>query len=211
MAKILLVRHGHVEGIDPPRFRGRRDLPLTAEGRRQARAVASWIAARWQPAVVYTSPLQRCVVTGREIAAAAGVDSTVLEGLMDLHYGAWEWRTHDEVRAEWPRLFDRWLAMPHLVRFPDGESLQDLIARTSDVIRMVLERHAADTVVLVGHDSGIRTVLLQLLDQPISAYWRIAPQPASISEVDIVEREIKVLSVGETQHLQEHGRASRST
>jgi len=205
MAKILLVRHGHVEGIDPARFRGRRDLPLTPEGRRQARAAAAAIAARWRPAVVYTSPLQRCVETGREIAAAAAVDSAVLNALIDLDYGAWQWRTHDEVRAQWPRLLDRWLSAPHLVRFPGGESLQDLLGRTADALRMVLDRHTADTVVLVGHDSGIRALLLQLLDQPISAYWRIAPQPASISEVDMLEREVKVLSVNETQHL----RASR--
>jgi phosphoserine phosphatase len=205
MAKILLVRHGHVEGIDPARFRGRRDLPLTAEGRRQAGAAAAFIAVRWRLAIVYTSPLQRCVETGRAIAAAAAVNSTVLDELTDLDYGAWQWRTHDEVRAQWPYLFDRWLSAPHLVRFPGGESLQDLLGRTANAVRMVLERHAGDTVVLVGHDSGIRALLLQLLDQPISAYWRIAPQPASISEVDILDGEVKVLSVNETQHLRASG------
>jgi probable phosphoglycerate mutase len=205
MAKILLVRHGHVEGIDPARFRGRRDLPLTAEGRRQARAAAAFIAARWRPTIVYTSPLQRCVETGREIAVVAAVDSTVLDELTDLDYGAWQWRTHDEVRGQWPRLFDLWLSAPHLVRLPGGESVQDLLGRTADAVRMVLERHAVDTVVLVGHDSGIRALLLQLLDQPISAYWRIAPQPASVSEVDILEREVKVLSFNETQHLHASG------
>ena len=33
MTKILSVRHGHVEGIDPERFRGRADLPLTEQGK----------------------------------------------------------------------------------------------------------------------------------------------------------------------------------
>src|ERR1700730_12117219 len=37
MTKILLVRHGHVEGISPERFRGRADLPLTAGGWRASR------------------------------------------------------------------------------------------------------------------------------------------------------------------------------
>jgi hypothetical protein len=36
MTRILMVRHGHVEGIEPPRFRGRRELPLTELGQRQA-------------------------------------------------------------------------------------------------------------------------------------------------------------------------------
>ncbi len=202
MAKIILVRHGHVEGIDPKRFRGRMDVPLTEEGRRQAVAVGKCVAARWRPTVVYTSPLQRCIWTGREIATAAAADSAILSELNDLDYGAWQWRTPAEVSAKWPELFDLWLTAPHLVRFPHGESLQELIARTADVVRMVRERHATDTVVLVGHDSGIRALLLQLLDQPISAYWQLAPEPCSISEVDILGHQMRVLSVNETQHLQ---------
>jgi probable phosphoglycerate mutase len=205
MAKILLVRHGHVEGIDPRRFRGRMDVPLTAQGRRQALAVARCIAARWRPSVVYTSPLQRCVQTGRDIAIATAVDCTVLSELNDLDYGTWQWRTHAEVHSGWPELFELWLIAPQLLRFPGGESLQDLVARMADVLRMVLERHASDTVVLVGHDSGIRTLLLQLLDQPISAYWRLLPHPGSISEVDVSSREVRVVSVNDTQHLYADG------
>ncbi len=195
MPKILLVRHGHVEGIEPARFRGRRDVPLTEEGRRQARAVAERIAERWRPSAIYASPLQRCVQTAHEICAASSVPSVVVDGLNDLDYGAWEWKTHPEVREQWPELFECWLKAPQLVRFPQGESLQDLIARTADVLRMLLARHVNDTVVLVGHDSGIRTLLLQLLDQPISAYWRLAPQPAAVSEVDIAGLAVEVRGI----------------
>ncbi|MGH8150994.1 MAG: histidine phosphatase family protein [Steroidobacteraceae bacterium] len=201
MAKMILVRHGHVEGIEPARFRGRRDVPLTAEGERQARAAAACIATRWRPVAVYTSPLRRCVETGREIAAACGLDAAVLEELIDLDYGAWEWRTREEVGAGWPERYEQWVKAPHLVRFPQGESLQDLVARTANVIRYVLERHAAETVVLVGHDSGIRTMLLQLLDQPLSAYWRLGPEPGALGEVDVLAHGAKVLRFNDAGHL----------
>jgi len=46
MTRLVLVRHGHVEGIDPKRIRGRADIPLTPEGLRQARAAVAYIAAR---------------------------------------------------------------------------------------------------------------------------------------------------------------------
>ena len=49
MTKILLTRHGHVDGIKPERFRGRAPLDLTARGRADASAVARRIAAAWQP------------------------------------------------------------------------------------------------------------------------------------------------------------------
>ncbi len=44
MTRLVLVRHGHVDGIKPERFRGRMDLPLTAEGGRQAHATAAYPA-----------------------------------------------------------------------------------------------------------------------------------------------------------------------
>ena len=202
MVKLLLVRHGHVEGIQPERFRGRTDVPLTPEGRRQAVATAGCIAARWHPAMIYTSPLQRCVQTASEIAVACGVESVVEEDLNDLDYGGWQWHLHTEVRARWPELFDRWLTAPHLVRFPEGESLQDLLARAANVARMAIERHPSESVVLVSHDSVLRALLLQLLDQPVSAYWRLSPAPCSISEVDMLGHGARIIGVNETQHLE---------
>ncbi len=42
MTKLILVRHGHVEGISPERLRGRAELPLTELGRREAQITATW-------------------------------------------------------------------------------------------------------------------------------------------------------------------------
>jgi broad specificity phosphatase PhoE len=61
MTKIILVRHGHVEGISPERFRGRADLALTPQGLRQAEATARRIeASSGTPAALFASPLSRC-------------------------------------------------------------------------------------------------------------------------------------------------------
>jgi phosphoserine phosphatase len=203
MTKIILTRHGHVEGIEPPRFRGRADLALTPLGERQAEAVAIRIAARWRPAAIYTSPLRRCRATADAIASACGAASDVLDDLSDLDYGAWTWRTHDEAAAEAPQLFALWVSAPHLVRFPGGESLQDLAARGADALRLVLQRHpgAAEPVVMVGHDSVNRALLLQLVDQPLSAYWRLSQLPCTLNEIDIDGSRIDVRCINDTAHL----------
>src|SRR5689334_16017775 len=120
MTKILLVRHGHVEGIEPARFRGRADLPLTERGRAQAQALARRIASSWEPVAVYTSPTARCIATGRAIAQACKIETQALDDLNDIDYGAWQWKTHDEAKAADPELFAAWFATPHLIRFPDG-------------------------------------------------------------------------------------------
>jgi probable phosphoglycerate mutase len=201
MTKILLTRHGHVEGIKPKRFRGRAELPLTELGLRQADALAARVARQWRSAAVYTSGMQRCIVTGAKVAQACGIASSVLDGLMDLDYGAWQMRIQDEIKAEAPELFRLWHVAPHLMRFPGGESLQDLVARTSDALRLVLERHPGETVVLVGHDSVNRALLLQLLDQPLAAYWKLAQDPCALNEVDVTGDKIQVQRINDTSHL----------
>lgn len=90
MTKILLIRHGHVEGITPERFRGRGDLPLTSRGHEQAQAVAQRIASGWRPDAVYTSPLSRCTATANAIAKACSLEAQTLDDLVDIDYGAWQ-------------------------------------------------------------------------------------------------------------------------
>jgi broad specificity phosphatase PhoE len=201
MTKILLVRHGHVEGIEPKRFRGRADLLLTRLGRAQAEAVAGHIAVSWRPAVVYTSPLTRCIETGTAIARACELEVQVLAELTDIDYGAWQSRSYDEMEKAEPQRFKSWLTTPHLVRFPAGESLQDLVARSADALRIVLQNHPSDTVVLVSHDSFNRALLLPLLDQPLSAYWRFVQYPCCINECEVIGGAVQILQVNETHHL----------
>jgi broad specificity phosphatase PhoE len=201
VTKLLLIRHGHVDGIAPERFRGRQDVPLSAQGVQQARGVAQRIAQQYRPVVVYTSPLQRCTETAAAIATAAGVGVQVLGDLIDIDYGDWQWLTRDDVRSRWPDLIERWDRAPHLVRFPNGDSLQDLVARVSNVLRMILDRHARETLVVVGHDSSNRALLLQLLDQPMSSYWRFTQHPCALSDIQVTAHGAKLVTLNDTSHL----------
>ena len=202
MSKILLIRHGHVEGIKPERFRGREPLELTARGRAQAEAVARRIVGEWKPSRIYTSPMGRCVKTAEAIGTACGIAAQTCDDLNDIDYGTWQFKTFERAKADDAALFDAWFATPQLVRFPGGEALQDVAARAANALRLVLARHAHEAVVLVGHDSVNRVILLQLLDLPLSAYWRIAQSPCCVNEIDAGDGKICVLRVNETHHLQ---------
>jgi len=202
MTKILLTRHGHIEGIRPERFRGREPLALTDQGRAEAAAVARRIAAAWVPSRIYTSPMDRCVKTAAAIAEACGlVAAETCDELNDIDYGAWQFKTFADAKTENPALFAAWLASPQLVRFPRGEALQDLAARAANAVRYVLSRHADDTIVLVGHDSVNRVLLLQFLDMPLSSYWRLAQSPCCVNEIDIDAGRVRIQRINETYHL----------
>lgn len=203
MTKIILVRHGHVEGISPERFRGRADLALTSEGLRQAEATARRIAARWAPAALYASPLNRARTTAAAIGRPFGLTSTPVPGLLDIDYGEWQGLTPDEVGRKWPGMLDTWYRAPHWAAIPGGESLQDVLARAVAALREVIGRHPPDTVVVVGHDSVNRVILSHALDLPLSRYRRLGQDPCAINEIDFSEGEFIVRSVNETFHLKE--------
>jgi broad specificity phosphatase PhoE len=204
MTKIILVRHGHVEGISPERFRGRADLALTPEGRRQAEATARCIHATWTPAALYASPLSRCRMTAEAIGRPFGLTPTPVGGLMDIDYGEWQGLTPDEVGQKWPETLDTWRRAPHWAAIPGGESLQDVLARAVAALREVIGRHPRDTVVVVGHDSVNRVILLHALELPLSRYRGLSQDPCAINEIDVSAGEFTVRSVNGIDHLKQH-------
>lgn len=200
--KIILVRHGHVEGMAPERFRGREDLPLTQFGRRQAEATAQRIASAWQPAVVYCSPLQRAVATAQPIADACGIPLEPIETFNDIDYGEWQGLTPAEARKRWPDDVERWYREPQSVAIPGGESLTDVLARVHNGLYPLLTAHRDDTIVLVGHSVVNRVMLLHVLDAPLGSYWRIGQDPGSLSEIGYNEDgDFTLCSMNDTAHV----------
>jgi probable phosphoglycerate mutase len=203
MTKLLLVRHGHVEGISPERFRGRAELKLTAAGRREAELTAARIAASWRPAAIYTSPMGRCVDTGAAIGKPFGLAPAAMAGLNDIDYGEWQGLTPEEARARWPGELDIWYRHPDWAAIPGGESLQQVLSRAVAALRDVVQRHPDDTVVLVAHDSVNRVLLLHALELPLARYWHIKQSPCAIDEIDFGKGGFIIHSVNQTDHLRE--------
>ena len=160
--------------------------------------MARTVLRRWRPAAIYSSPLKRCLQTIDPIAGQLGLPVHVIPELNDLHYGDWEWLTYAEARTRSPGLFARWFTAPQLAKFPNGESLQELVARVAGAVRLIRERHQHETVVVVGHSSVNRALLLHTLDLPLSAYWRFGQAPCGVSEIELSGDSATVHCLNET-------------
>ncbi len=182
--RIVLVRHGHVDGINPPFFRGRADLPLTATGIRQAEATGAFLAGWPRPAAVYASPLSRCLRTAEEIATPHRRAVAPLAGFIDWDYGLWQGKSFAAVKAAERAAFARWRVAPHRAQVPGGETLLAVAARVAEVLRTIAARHQGETAVLVGHDSVNRVLVLLALDLPLSRYWSLVQSPCGISVLE---------------------------
>ena len=67
--RLLALRHGETAWSRERRFAGSKDIPLTAEGRRQCAALAQALAGSGA-AAVYASPLVRARESAEPLAAA---------------------------------------------------------------------------------------------------------------------------------------------
>ena len=198
---LILVRHGHVEGIHPERFRGRIDLPLTELGRKQAAATAKFIKAKSPVTAIYTSPLARCMDTANVIGEAQGIPVQPLPLLIDIDYGKWQGRTRDEVKAAEPEGLKAWMEHPHLTIIDNAETLQDVQARLARALEQMRRAHPEGTVIAVGHDSTNRVLLTLALDLPLSRYWHLQQDPCAINVLRFGFGGCRVITINETAHL----------
>lgn len=201
MTTILLVRHGEVEGITPPRFRGRNDLALTPKGIRQAELTCDAIRAHWVITAVYCSPLTRCVRTADIIAAPFKLETIPHHGLNDIDYGAWQGRAMTEVAQRWPKELVTWQNAPHTLRLPGGEMLQEVLARAADALASILHAHRHGVAVIVAHECVIRLLHGHVMGLSTASYWLTSPSPCGISEIVFREDRFTIQSINETRHL----------
>jgi probable phosphoglycerate mutase len=167
---VVLVRHGETEWSRDGRHTGRTDVPLTAEGRRQAQALAPPLRA-WQFALVLSSPLQRALETCR--LAGFGSNAQVRPELMEWDYGRYEGQTSRQIAAENPG-WSLWRDGG-----PDGEAPAGVGRRVDLVISEV--RQVAGDVLIFAHGHVLRVLTARWLGEPPEGGRHYALQTATLS------------------------------
>jgi broad specificity phosphatase PhoE len=168
VGELLLVRHGETAWTLSRQHTSYTDLPLTANGEDQARAVAPLLAGR-SIEVALTSPRLRA---GRT-AALAGLGAAQVEpDLCEWDYGGYEGLTTAHIRDTRPGwvLWTDGVA-PGPAAHP-GESPGQVGARADRVlnrVRPALDDPAAGDVVLVAHGHFLRVLAARQLGLPASA------------------------------------------
>jgi probable phosphoglycerate mutase len=181
--RLLLVRHGQTAwnlGAGPERFRGRTDLPLDATGLAQAEAVGRRLATA-SIAAIYASPLQRARQTAAPLAERLGLPVQPQEGLLDINYGLWQGLTQAEAATAYPDLHRLWSTNPGRVRFPEGESLDDVKGRLGALLGQLAALHPGQTIVLVGHQIVNKVLICALLGLNLDQIDRIGQEPAALN------------------------------
>lgn len=192
MTTFFLVRHGVTAHTGHKLSGWMPDVHLTDDGVAQAEAAADRLA-RTPIKAVYASPIDRTMETARPIAARHGLEIDVRPALGEVRYGRWTDRTFKSLRRTklWGAV-QRW---PSSVRFPDGETLREVQARSLDELDRIRAEHPRHAVCCVTHADVIRLVTAHFLGVHVDLYQRIVIAPASITVVAVGDGGPQVLAM----------------
>ena len=131
--RISVIRHGLTEANEKGIYIGKTDLPLSDKG-------AAELAAKMDefdyPAVhkVYSSPLRRCTETAEILFPYT--DLCVVDDLRELDLGIFENKKVDELLENDD--YKAWLRGGKDTRPPQGESLEEMTARTYKALHEII-------------------------------------------------------------------------
>ncbi|MGH3934875.1 MAG: bifunctional RNase H/acid phosphatase [Pseudonocardiaceae bacterium] len=199
--RLLMLRHGQTEYSAQRRYSGRRDLPLTELGERQATAAAARLSTMDRIAAVVSSPMLRARQTAKPVAEALGAPLEVCDGLVETDFGAWEGLTFAEARERDPDLHTRWITDTS-VATPGGESMDAVHRRARRVRDQLVADHGGATLVVVSHVTPIKALLRMALDAGPSLLHRLHLDLASLSVAEFYpDGPASVRLVNDTSHL----------
>jgi alpha-ribazole phosphatase len=160
--RLVLCRHaaaGHVEGVD----------------RLAARLAELDVNA------VYTSPVPRAAETARAVAAQHGLEPLFRDELREIELGEVDGLQFEDYP---PALQSALLNAPATVRFPGGESYEELRTRVVAGFADIVAEHDGEAVIAISHAGAIRAALATWLSVEPDASFRIDQSFGSVNVVD---------------------------
>jgi alpha-ribazole phosphatase len=118
-----------------------------------------------QDAILYSSPLLRCVLLANYIKDNSEITAVNEDfRLMEMNFGDWEMKNWDAIP---PDDFAPWMTDFVNVRVPNGESFTDLHDRVIDFMHNELQTTDSKSVIIVAHAGVIRSFLCKISDLPL--------------------------------------------
>ena len=208
ITRIFLVRHGATVLTAEDRFAGATDVPLSDEGREQARRLALRLSGE-KITSIYASPLGRTVETAQLVGKPHGLDVRTRDGLREISHGRWEGMTRDEVDNRFPEEASDWDRDPYTFAPVGGESGLAVTARALPELLEIVRSHPGAHVLVVSHKATIRLLLSSLLGFDPRRYRdNLDQSPCALNIVDFKDTvRARLTLFNDTSHYAEAGLA----
>lgn len=180
MMKLYLIRHGQTDWNRLGKYQGQADVPLSKEGLRQAERLARHFPADTLD-VIYTSDLQRAVMTAERLAEKFSAPLTADKALRELNFGDWEGLTYQEIADGWPQEVDNLFGAPEKLKIPKGETFLALQQRAMEKIREIRAENEGKHVAVVAHGAITKAILTALLHMPLHYVWTLRQDNTAVN------------------------------
>ncbi len=168
--RLYVVRHGETEWALTGQHTGRSDIPLTAHGKDEARALKPWLAHIGFDHV-WVSPRQRARDTAD--LAGLGFGAQIEPDLAEWDYGDYEGRTSADIRRERPD----WSMFKD--GCPNGESPAEVCGRADRLIGRLTD--LSGNIALISHGEIGRALGVRWIGLPFVTGEHFSFSTASVS------------------------------
>lgn len=191
-SKIVLVRHGETEWSRDGQHTGRTDIPLTTEGREQAKLVGPTLMG-WSFSHRFSSPLQRARETAEISGVAHDPGALILDDdLLEWDYGKYEGRTNAEILHDEPG-WSKWNGP-----LDGGESADDVGVRADRAIERIDVASDDGPVVVFAHGHLLAILIARWLGLPARDGRLFVLETATVSVLSMKrdDRVLRILNYG---------------
>jgi len=196
---IYLVRHGETDwNRFPKKFQGRKNLPLNTIGIYQAYCLAKYFK-KINIAYIFTSPLKRAYKTAEIINRFHSLSIFQCEELIEMNFGDWEGKTTEEIKQNYPHIWQLWQTHPEKVKIPKAETLEELIGRCYLALEKI-KKYSGGPKLVITHGAFLRAMIIGLSDKPKSSFNKITQDNGAINIIHF-KNFPKLLLINYTGHL----------
>ena len=202
--RLVLVRHGESQVTVRRVVGGMRTCSgLSPLGRRQTEALARRLGDTSEVAAdaLYASAYPRAIETAELLRPALGTEVRIEAGFGEHDPGPECDGLSFSDFVERHGMPD-WEGDPHGVTFPGGETLAAFHHRVGVTLRAVLDRHPAETVMVVCHGGVIDFMMRFALRTPPTGVFELHTTNASLTElVEVTPGRWRLVRYNDSSHL----------
>lgn len=187
------MRHGATDWNRDGRFQGQSDIPLNAEGRAQAGALARALQSENFDYAV-SSDLSRALDTARAICGIRPVAHDAR--WREFAFGEWEGLTWEQIAARWPAVSTERRTSPSAYAPPGGETFAAVSKRVASALED-LRSAAYGRVLVVTHAGPLHAMLRCVFGESPQVRF----MPASITRIELDGPNAALLDLNDVSHL----------
>ena len=202
---LYIIRHGATANNleKPPRVQGQAsDPPLTPLGTQQAKETGKFLR-RAALSGVYSSPLLRAVQTAEAVAAPHALAVQICPDVIEVDTGKWDGLNWDEIQRDFPEAYHSFMHTPETHGYPSGETMSDVLARSSAAIEKLMSENLGHSIAMVAHNVVIKCYLGHVLGLPSVKARSLSQKNCAINLLRSRRDKVKLITLGAVFHLDE--------